>query len=92
MTASLTASVIVSAIAAGQGIVPLFVDLNCTHATNALWTGHARFHFMFEVFSLLTVAAIKVVLLWWPGPGLVDRFYLAALLTAACCLASWWRF
>jgi hypothetical protein len=82
MTASLIARLMVSAIAGGQGIVPLFVDLNRTHATNPLWTGHARFHLVYQVFTLLPVGAIAVGLLWWPGADLAARFYLAALLTA----------
>ena len=82
MTASFVARLMVSTIAAGQGTVPLFVDLNRTHATNPLWTGHARFHLVSQVFTLLPLGAIEVGLLWWPGPGSAARFYLAALLTA----------
>ena len=67
-----------SAIAAGQGILPLFIDLNRTHATNPLWPGHARFHLVYQVFTLLPAAAIEIALLWWPGRRLAARFYLAA--------------
>jgi hypothetical protein len=82
MTAALVARWIVTAIAAGQGILPVFIDLNRTHATNPLWPGHARFHLIQQVFTLLPAAAIEVALLWWPGPALHGRFYLAALLIA----------
>jgi len=41
MSASLLARLMVTAVAAGQGITPLFIDLNRTHATNPLWPGHA---------------------------------------------------
>ena len=82
MTAEFAARSIVSAIAAGQGIVPLFIDLNRTHATNPLWPGHARFHLVNQVFSLLPAAAVQVALLWWPGEAMRARFYLAAVLTA----------
>jgi hypothetical protein len=82
MTASFAARLIVSAVAAGQGVMPLFIDLNRTHATNPLWTGHARFHLIQQVSTGLLVAAIDVGLLWWPGRGFQARFYLAALLTA----------
>lgn len=82
MTAALVARSIVSAIAAGQGILPLFIDLNQTHATNPLWPAHARFHLVQQVFTLLPAAAIEVALLWWPGQAMRGRFYLAAVLTA----------
>lgn len=82
MTAAFAARLIVSAVAAGQGILPVFIDLNRTHATNPLWPGHARFHLVQQVFTLLPAAVIEVALLWWPGPELRGRFYLAALLTA----------
>ena len=81
MTAALVARWMVSVIAAGQGILPVFIDLNRTHATNPLWPGHARFHLVQQVFTLLPAAAIEVALLWWPGPEMRGRFYLAALLT-----------
>lgn len=82
MTAALVARWTVTAIAAGQGILPVFIDLNRTHATNPLWPGHARFHLVQQVFTLLPAAAIEVWLLWYPGPAWRARFYLAALLTA----------
>jgi len=82
MTAALVARSIVTAIAAGQGIMPVFIDLNRTHATNPLWPGHARFHLVQQVFTLLPAAVIEVALLWWPGPALRERFYLAAVVAA----------
>lgn len=82
MTAAFVARVMVTAIAAGQGVAPLGIDLNRTHATNPLWAGHARFHLVQQVFTLLPAAAVEVALLWWPGRAMGGRFYLAALLTA----------
>jgi hypothetical protein len=82
MTAALVARLIVSTIAAGQGILPFFIDLNRTHATNPLWPGHARFHLVWQTFTVLPLSTIAVALLWWPGAALRERFYLAALLTA----------
>ena len=81
MTAAFLARAIVTAIAGGQGIMPVFIDLNRTHATNPLWTGHARFHLVQQVFTLLPAAAIEIALLWYPGSAFHARFYLAALLT-----------
>jgi len=82
MTAALVARLTVSAIAAGQGILPLFIDLNRTHATNPQWPGHARFHLVYQLFTLLPAAAVEIALLWWPGPAAHGRFYLAAALAA----------
>ena len=82
MTAAVVARLIVTSIAAGQGIVPVFIDLNRTHATHPLWPGHARFHLVQQVFTLLPAAAIEMALLWWPGPLLAGRFYIAAVFTA----------
>ena len=83
MNAALVARWIVSAIAAGQGIAPLFIDLNRTHATNPLWPGHARFHVVWQAFAQLPLAAVTLALLWWPGAAIHERFFLAALLVAA---------
>jgi hypothetical protein len=82
MTVAFFCRIIVTAIAAGQGVMPVFIDLNRTHATNPLWTGHARLHLVQQVSTLLPVAAIEVGLLWWPGRTFHARFYLAALLMA----------
>ena len=82
MTAAFAARWIVTAVAAGQGILPVFIDLNQTHATNPEWPGHARFHLVQQVFTLLPAAIIEVALVWWPDDGMRGRFYLAALLTA----------
>jgi len=82
MTAAFVARLMVSAIAGGQGVLPLFIDLNRTHATNPLWPGHARFHVVWQAFTGLPSSAIAIALIWWPGTALRERFYLAALLTA----------
>ncbi len=76
------ARILLTALAAGQGIAPLFIDLNRTHATNPLWPGHARFHVVSQTLTQTLAAAVEVALLWWPGPTLDQRFYLVAVLTA----------
>lgn len=82
MHAPLLARIIVTALAAGQGLAPLFIDLNRTHATNPLWPGHARFHVVWQTFTQALASAAVVALLWWTGIGAAQRFYLAALLAA----------
>jgi hypothetical protein len=73
----------VTAVAVGQGVMPLFIDLNRTHATNPLWIGHARFHVVDQTVVMVLLATVEVALLWWIDPGSRFMFYLAALLTAA---------
>jgi hypothetical protein len=87
MSASLLARLMVTAVAAGQGITPLFIDLNRSHATNPLWPGHARFHTVWHTFALFFTGIVGVALIWWPSPGSRGLFYLAALLTALPMLA-----
>ena len=82
MFAPLPARAIVTALAAGQGLASLFIDLNRTHATNPLWPGHARFHLVWQSLTQTLVSAVVVALIWWPGPAASSRFYLAAVLTA----------
>ncbi len=77
----------VTAVAAGQGITPLFVDLNRTHATNPLWTGHARLHVVEQALSITLLAVIEIALLWWIAPASRWVFFLATLLTAVPMLA-----
>jgi hypothetical protein len=87
MPASLLARLMVTAVAAGQGIAPLFIDLNRTHATNPLWPGHARFHVVWQTFVFLSAAIVEVGLLWAVAPGVRSLFYLATLLTGLPILA-----
>lgn len=83
MAAPLLARGMLTALAAGQGIAPIAIDLNSTHATHPLWPGHARFHLVAQVVAGVVTSAAEIVLLWWPGPWQTQRFLLAASLSAA---------
>lgn len=72
----------ITAVAAGQGIAPLFIDLNRTHATNPLWPGHARFHVVWQTFELTLASILEVAMIWWPSPFSHQLFYLAAFFTS----------
>jgi hypothetical protein len=50
---------------------PIFADFNKTHATNPLWTPHARFHVVWQVLSQNGVSLVILYLLW---SGSVDGF------------------
>jgi hypothetical protein len=50
----------------GYSLIPVLADFNKTHATNPLWTGHARYHVVWQVLSYVLVAAISLFLIWGP--------------------------
>ena len=83
MAAPLLAQWMLTTLAAGQGIAPVLIDLNRTHATHPLWPGHARFHLVAQVVAGVATSAVEIALLWWPGPWQQERFMLAAFLSAA---------
>jgi hypothetical protein len=82
MTAPFIARLMVTAVATVQGVRPLFVDLNRTHATNPLWTGHARFHVVDQAIAMAALASVEIAMLWWMAPGSRLLFYVATILTA----------
>jgi hypothetical protein len=65
-----------------QAIATVAIDLNRTHATNPLWSGHARFHVVWQSSTVVLLSAVGVVLIWHQGHDEAQRFYLAALLAA----------
>jgi hypothetical protein len=87
MPASFIARLMVTAVSAGQGVTPFFIDLNRTHATNPLWTGHARFHVVQQTFWYLGAAAVEIAMLWLISPGGRLLFYLATFFNGAPILA-----
>jgi hypothetical protein len=59
---------------------PIFADFNKTHATNPLWTPHARFHVVWQVLSQNGVSLIILYLLWSPSTDGTTHIWLAAML------------
>jgi hypothetical protein len=86
MPAHFFSRLMLSALAGAQGVAPLAIDLNRTHATHPLWPGHARFHVVWQSFAAFFVAIPEVALLWWPGAGLRFRFGVSAILIASSLL------
>jgi hypothetical protein len=60
----------------GYSLILVFADFNRTHATNPLWTGHARFHVVWQVLSNCGVALIVLGLIWTAGP--IAKLWLGA--------------
>lgn len=46
------------------GIIPLFADINKTHATHPQWPAHARFHVVTQVITTTLIACIALWLMW----------------------------
>jgi len=63
-----------------QGLATLAIDCNRTHTTNPEWPGHARFHLVWQVATIVGLTLLAVILILASGPFQEQRFYLAAIL------------
>jgi hypothetical protein len=73
---NLLARILLTVMTAGYGLVTIKADFNRTHATNPLWTPHARFHVVWQILSYVGFGLIAFALIWIPGPLDVERLYL----------------
>tara|TARA_B100001113_G_C20932064_1_gene544837 strand:+ start:175 stop:726 length:552 start_codon:yes stop_codon:yes gene_type:complete len=48
----------------GFGTLTPLIDFNESHATNPLWTGHARFHLVWQVNAMIITAILCLLMLW----------------------------
>jgi hypothetical protein len=79
----ITARILLTLAALGFSFITVVADLNKTHASNPLWTPHARFHLVWQVLSYSGIALVALYLIWVNGPSQVERLYLAAALGVA---------
>ena len=97
-TVTLAPKIIFSLIALAISIGPMIADFNKTHATNPLWTPHARFHVVWQVLSQAGVSCVILFLIWGPGQDAILNTWLAATLNYIwgvsfyCTLGSMWLF
>ena len=63
----LTAKILLTLATLGYSAIPSLFDFNPTHATNPSWTGHARYHVIWQVSSYDLIALMAVVLVWTAG-------------------------
>lgn len=78
----LFARIALSCLCAVQGIATVAIDFNRTHATNPSWTGHARFHVVWQSSTVALLSALELLLIWTAGSFSREGFYLASLLAA----------
>lgn len=64
-TLHFTGKALLTLASAMYSIVPPFVDLNRTHATNPLWISHARFHVVWQVMIMLGIGLLSIYMLWF---------------------------
>ena len=72
----ITARILLTLAALGFSLITIVADLNKTHASNPLWTPHARFHVVWQILSYVGLGLIAFALIWVPGPLYVERLYL----------------
>jgi hypothetical protein len=76
----LIARILLTLVTLGYGFATVLADFNETHATNPRWTGHARFHVVWQISSYAGFGLLALALTWWPGPYATERLYLVALM------------
>ena len=69
--------VLLTMICFGFATITPLIDFNESHATNPLWTGHARFHLVWQVNAMILTAFLCLSLLW-----LFDSFFNLLLVVA----------
>lgn len=80
-TDNLIARVLLTLNTLGYSLGPAIADFNKTHATNPLWTPHARFHVVWQVLSYCGIGLIALALIWTAGPA--AKLWLAVALAVA---------
>ena len=84
----LAAQILLTIATLGYSAIPTLVDLGPTHATNPSWTGHARYHVVWQVVSLVLMALLGLFLTWTAtGPGI--RLWIPAALCVVAYGGFW---
>ncbi len=78
----LVACILFTLMTTGYAVATIIADFNATPATNPKWTGHARFHVVWQITSYIGFGLPAFALTWWPGPLATERLYLAAVMGA----------
>lgn len=78
----LVARILLTLVTAGWSFATVIADFNKTHATNPAWTGHARFHVVWQICSYVGFGILALALIWIPGPLVTERLVLVAVMGA----------
>ena len=87
----LIARILLTLVTFGYAVGTVIADFNKTHATNPKWTGHARFHVVWQISSYVGFGLLALALTWWPGPDALARLYFVALMAVIVYGADLWR-
>lgn len=69
------------------GVIPVYADFNSSHATNPIWTPHARFHVVTQVLTTSSIAAVALLLIWLPSTNKA-LFICIAVIISSCVLGG----
>ena len=61
---SYISKILLTLICIGFGTITPLIDFNESHATNPLWTGHARFHLVWQVNAIILTAILSLIMMW----------------------------
>ena len=83
----LTAKILLTVVTLGYSVIPTVFDFSSSHATNPSWTGHARYHVIWQVSSYDLIALIALYLTWTAGAS--DPLWVPALIALAVYGGFW---
>lgn len=84
----LTVKLLLTFVTLGYSAIPSFFDFNETHATNPSWTGHARWHVVWQVSTFNYLAIMSLVLIWTAGSN-TSQFWVP-ICTALFAYGGFW--
>ena len=84
----LTAKILLTIATLGYSVIPTIFDWNNSHATNPTWTGHARYHVVWQVSSYDLIALMALYLIWTAGAD-GEALWVPALLALAIYGGFW---
>ena len=84
----MTAKVLLTIATLGYSAIPAYFDTNNTHATNPSWTGHARYHVIWQVSSYVYIGLLALILIWTAGSA-IGPLWIATLLAAGAYAGFW---
>lgn len=88
MFASVLAKCLLSVAAGVQSFTPMLLDVRSIRVSPPNPQMDASLRFSSNSIAQAVAGFAEVALLWWPGPDLILRFYIVAVLTAISVLAG----